>query len=81
MLVNTHRMDNPGQQNVQTASASSSSQSVESASTASRTSVASIPITSPEKKRIRSTDLHQPTTDVQDQSAQYNESTPVDPDL
>ena len=58
-----------------------SSQSVASASTDSRTSVESIPISSPEKKRIRSHNPSHLSTDVQDQSAQYKESAPVDPDL
>ena len=70
-----------GHTNAATAIAGSSSQSVASAYTASRTSVESIPISSPEKKRIRSNDRPHSHTDVQEPSAQYDESTPVDPDL
>lgn len=73
--------DESGHKTVAIAIAGSSSRSVASASTDSRKSVESIPISSPEKKRIRSNDQPHSHTDVQESSAQYDESTPVDLDL
>lgn len=63
--------------------AGSSSQSIASASNESSISIESQPISSPEKKRIRSHDhSRDQTSDGQEQSAQYNNSTPAaDPDL
>ena len=60
-----------------------SSMSVASTSSQSRTSMESAPITSPEKKRIRPSTHHTSTiqTDEQEQSAQYEDSTPADVEL
>ena len=60
------------------------SMSVASTSSQSRTSLESVPITSPEKKRIRQTTYNTTTispSDEQDSSAQYEDSTPADSDL
>lgn len=62
--------------------AGSSSQSIASASNESSISIESQPISSPEKKRIRCHDHSRDQTSAgQEQSAQYNNSTPADPDL
>jgi len=57
-----------------------SSMSVASTSSQSRTSMESVPISSPEKKRIRPSTHHTTTIqlDEQEQSAQYETSTPAD---
>ena len=59
------------------------SMSVASTSSQSRTSLESAPITSPEKKRIRQTTytITDNPRNEQETSAQYNDSTPADPDL
>ena len=60
-----------------------SSMSVASTSSQSRNSIESIPIMSPEKKRIRQTTQppSNPHSDEQETSARYNDCTPADTDL